>query len=182
MSTPPVTPSLSSTQLAEQLAAFGIGADYARQHRLRRLREPRRLVSIGPDVYDREQWLAPSAARAWSQMRAAAAADGVIVQPVSAFRSIAYQCGIIERKLARGLDLAMILAVSAAPGYSEHHSGRALDVTTPGSAVLEECFEATPAFAWLTANAARFGFTLSYPRGNRHAISYEPWHWCWRRA
>ena len=29
------------------------------------------------------------------------------------------------------------------------------------------------------ARAGDFGFALSYPRGNRHGIAYEPWHWCW---
>jgi D-alanyl-D-alanine carboxypeptidase len=71
-----------------------------------------------------------------------------------------------------------ILAVNTAPGFSEHHSGRALDLSTPGEAAAEESFESTSAFAWLCAHAARFGFVLSYPRDNPHGIVYEPWHWC----
>jgi len=74
-----------------------------------------------------------------------------------------------------------ILAVSAAPSYSEHHSEHAIDITSPGYAALEEEFERSPAFAWLQRRAGEFGFTLSYPRGNRHGIAYEPWHWCWSR-
>ncbi len=72
-----------------------------------------------------------------------------------------------------------ILSVSAAPGYSEHHTGRAVDLTTPGTRPLEEDFEATPAFEWLTGTAEDFGFRMSYPRNNRHGIAYEPWHWMW---
>ena len=75
-----------------------------------------------------------------------------------------------------------ILKVSAAPGYSEHHSGRVVDLTTPGYAPLEEEFEDSAAFAWLCRSAAEHGFYLSYPRGNPHGIAYEPWHWCWKRA
>jgi len=71
-----------------------------------------------------------------------------------------------------------ILRVSAAPGYSEHHSGRALDLTTPGFAPVEEEFERSDAFAWLRRRAADFRFRLSYPRDNVHGIAYEPWHWC----
>ena len=112
-------------------------------------------------------------------MRDTAAASGVDLQIVSAFRSAEYQLGIIQRKLDRGQSVEEILRVSAAPGYSEHHSGRALDLAAPGYAVLEEEFENSPAFAWLCDNARRFGFTLSYTRGNAHAIAYEPWHWCW---
>jgi len=102
----------------------------------------------------------------------------VELQIVSAFRSIEYQLGILQRKLDRGQTIAQILRVSAAPGYSEHHSGRALDITTPGFAALEEEFENSPAFAWLKKNGRRFGFRLSYPRRNPHGIAYEPWHWC----
>jgi len=164
--------------LIERAFALGVPRDYARRHRLRQIREPVRLVSIGLDIQQREQWLTPSAARAFTAMREAAARDEVELQVVSAFRSIAYQLGIIERKLQRGQTMDEILRVSAAPGYSEHHSGHALDLTAPGYAPVEEVFEQSGAFAWLSRNASRFGFGLSYPRGNRHGITYEPWHWC----
>ncbi|HET6633286.1 MAG TPA: M15 family metallopeptidase [Rhodanobacteraceae bacterium] len=166
--------------LAARLRRLGIPADYGRRHALRRVREPATLVAIGRDIHGREQQLAPRAARAFERMRDAAAADGVYLQVVSAYRSTDYQFGILERKLVRGLAIHEILAVSAAPGYSEHHSGRALDLTTPGFAPLEEEFERSPAFAWLSRHAGRYRFALSYPRGNRHGIAYEPWHWCWR--
>ena len=83
----------------------------------------------------------------------------------------------MQRKLDAGSDLTEILKVSAAPGYSEHHTGCAIDINTPGSATLEEEFENTSAFAWLTSNASHFGFLMSYPRNNKHQIAYEPWHW-----
>ncbi len=142
-------------------------------------REPARLVTIGSDIHGRTQWLQPRAARALAGMREAAANAGVELQIVSAFRSIEYQLGIVERKRARGLSIDEILRVSAAPGYSEHHTGRCVDFTTPGFEALEEEFERSSAFAWLQRNASRFGFVLSYPRGNVHGIAYEPWHWCW---
>ncbi|MEO6967541.1 MAG: M15 family metallopeptidase [Rhodanobacteraceae bacterium] len=165
--------------LIERAHALGVPRDYARARKLRRVREPSRLVCIGDDIHGRAQWLQPAAARARAAMRSAADRDGIELQVVSAFRSIEYQLGIIERKLQRGLTMDDILRVSAAPGYSEHHTGRALDFTTPGYAELEEVFEQSPAFAWLSSNAQRYGFALSYPRGNRHGIAYEPWHWCW---
>jgi len=112
-------------------------------------------------------------------MQVDALRDGVLLEAISGYRSHDYQLGIFERKLARGLSLEQILAVNAAPGYSEHHGGLALDIGTPGEPPAEESFEATPAFAWLHRRAGEFGFRLSYPRGNRHGIVYEPWHWCW---
>jgi D-alanyl-D-alanine carboxypeptidase len=165
--------------LLERAFALGVPRDYGRIRKLRMQREPAQLVPIGQDIHGRTQWLQPRAARALACLREAAAGKGVELQIVSAFRSIEYQLGIVERKLARGLSMDEILRVSAAPGYSEHHSGRCVDFTAPGMAPLEEEFERSPAFRWLQRNAARHGFTLSYPRGNVHGIAYEPWHWCW---
>jgi len=180
----PEPPALSSGRLqrSELFAAsrsLGVPDDYGRTRGLRRVREARALEHIGRDVQGRDQWLAPRAARAWERMRSAAAGDAIELNVISAFRAISYQLDLLRRKLARGQSIEQILRVSAAPGYSEHHSGRALDLTTPGFAPLEEAFEHSAAFAWLRVNAPRFGFRLSYPRGNRHGIVYEPWHWCW---
>ena len=98
---------------------------------------------------------------------------------VSGFRSIARQTEIIRGKVADGQSLAEILRRVAAPGYSEHHSGRALDIGTTEHIELDEEFANTAAFQWLNQHGAEFGFTLSYPRGNPHGIAFEPWHWCW---
>ncbi|WP_395681636.1 D-alanyl-D-alanine carboxypeptidase family protein [Dokdonella sp.] len=166
-------------EVLREARALGVPADYARIRQLVVVREPRHLACIGHDIHDRLQWLAPRAASAFARMRAAAGAEAIELQAVSAFRSADYQLGILKRKLEHGQSIEQILRVSAAPGYSEHHSGRALDLTTPGFAALEEEFEHSSAFAWLVANAPRFGFALSYPRGNPHGIAYEPWHWCW---
>ena len=139
--------------------------------------EPRELHSIGVDRSGRPMLLEQHAARAWTQMRARAAGDGVAIEPLSSFRSVAYQRGLIARKLKRGDMLEDILKVNAAPGFSEHHSGRAIDIGTPGVAPLDETFELSPAFAWLRAHASEFGFRMSYPRNNTLGVIYEPWHW-----
>ncbi|TAN07394.1 MAG: D-alanyl-D-alanine carboxypeptidase family protein [Rhodanobacteraceae bacterium] len=168
--------------LLERAFALGVPRDYGSARHLRPQREPAQLANIGTDIHGRTQWLQPRAARALARMREAAAQDRIDLQVVSAFRSIEYQLGIVERKLARGQAISEILRVSAAPGYSEHHTGRCVDFTTPGFAALEETFELSPAFAWLQRHAADYGFDLSYPRGNPHGIAYEPWHWCWHAA
>ena len=168
-----------SNRISDLLSSLGIPADYGQIHKLPLQTEACRLKSIGADIYKREQELLPEAADAWLAMRNEASKQGVELQPVSAFRSVEYQSGILQRKLDKGLKLKQILEVSAAPGYSEHHSGRALDITTPGYAVLEEEFEHSPAFEWLCEYAADFGFSLSFPRDNPHDVAYEPWHWAW---
>jgi D-alanyl-D-alanine carboxypeptidase len=70
--------------------------------------------------------------------------------------------------------------VSALPGFSEHHTGRAVDVGTPDSVPLDYGFQSTGAFAWLQSNAADFNFRLSYPADNSEGYVYEPWHWCYQ--
>ena len=159
---------------------LGIPGDYGQRHRLQFQREASNLRGIGLDVFGREQWMAPRAAAAWQRMRQGALRKGVELQAVSAWRSVDYQCGLLQRKLAKGLAIDAILQISAAPGYSEHHTGRAIDITSPGCTVLSEEFAHSPAFRWLQRHAAGFGFWLSFPRGNRHKLAFEPWHWCFR--
>ncbi|KAB7764608.1 M15 family metallopeptidase [Xanthomonas maliensis] len=171
---------LPVTTLQQQLAELGLeAAAYARATGLALQAEPSLLHAAGRDRYARPLWLSAGAARAWRALRHAAAGNGVVLEAISGYRSHDYQLGIFQRKFARGLALAQILAVNAAPGFSEHHSGDALDIGTPGEPPAETSFEATPAFVWLSAHAARFGFRLSYPRDNPHGIVYEPWHWRW---
>jgi len=167
-------------RLQERLEALGLDAGYAERSGLPLIAEPAWLALAGFDRYRRPLWLHADAARAWSRMRDAAFCDDVLLEAISGYRSHAYQLGIFERKRARGLGIDDILAVNAAPGYSEHHSGHALDIGTPGEPAAEESFEQTAAFAWLAANAPAYGFTMSYPRDNPHGIVYEPWHWCWQ--
>ncbi len=80
------------------------------------------------------------------------------------------------------MPIDKILTLSAPPGYSEHHTGCAIDINTPGCVATEEEFENTDAYRWLTEHAGRFGFTLSYPRDNALGFIYEPWHWCFQPA
>lgn len=164
-------------RLLERLRRVGLDEDYGEKVGLALVPEPVALAFAGFDRYRRPLWLSAGAARAWALMRRAADADGVVLEAISGYRSHDYQLGIFERKLSRGQDLRRILTVNAAPGYSQHHSGNALDIGAPGEAPAEESFENTSAFAWLTGNAADFGFTMSYPRDNPHGIVYEPWHW-----
>jgi LAS superfamily LD-carboxypeptidase LdcB len=159
--------------------ALGLGAsrDYAQTHQWTLQPEAPALTSAGTDVYGRALRLAPHAAAALRTMVVAASRDGVTLQAVSGFRSFAYQRRLLRRKLDRGVPLTAVLEVNALPGFSEHHSGCALDLTTPGVPAADTAFATTPAFAWLAAHADRFGFALSYPQGNARGIDFEPWHW-----
>ncbi|WP_058834262.1 M15 family metallopeptidase [Luteimonas abyssi] len=174
---------LSPHGLEARLAVLGLDADdYADDTGLALLPEPAWLDFAGYDRYRRPLWLDAATARAWARMRSAARADDIALEAISGYRSHDYQLGIFARKRARGQSVRDILAVNAAPGFSEHHTGRALDIGTPGEPSAEESFEATDAYAWLDAHAGTYGFVLSYPRDNPHGIVYEPWHWRYESA
>jgi len=177
----PYIPRVTKRDLNLLWHRLGIPSTVAERAAQRLHPEAPRLVSIGRAADDRRVLrLAPRAAAAWRRMQAAAAADGLTLVPLSAFRSIARQATIIRRKLAKGHTIESILRVSAVPGCSEHHTGRALDLGGSGHLILETTFARTREFRWLKRHAARFGFVLSYPPRNPQGISYEPWHWCWK--
>jgi D-alanyl-D-alanine carboxypeptidase len=67
----------------------------------------------------------------------------------------------------------------APPGHSEHQLGLAADITCDRAPYeLAEDFGNWPEGLWLAANAAKFGFVVSYPRGKEPITGYiyEPWH------
>ena len=162
---------------SELFADLGIPTNYGRDPRRPPHAEAQELEDVEPNIVGRMQRLAPSAARAWREMKAAALADEVELLLVSGFRSVRYQADLIRKKLAAGQDIESILKVNAAPGFSEHHTGRAVDVATPGSRPLTTEFETSRAFAWLRDHAPGHGFTMPYGRDNGYGFAYEPWHW-----
>lgn len=130
----------------------------------------------------------------------------------SAYRSYEIQCKVFVTKLEKEIVkssydtkkkedvLNAILQVntrSAKPGQSEHQLGTVVDLVTylpkyevedkPNSGyALEFEMQDTPEFRWLSENAQRFGFALSYPyskaidfnqQNPRTGYIYEPWHW-----
>jgi D-alanyl-D-alanine carboxypeptidase len=165
-------------RIRAMLGELGIAPELPRARKLRAFAEADRLAFAGLGTDGRDKFLVPAAAAAWQRMQRRARRDGTELLLVSAFRSYDFQIALIRDKLAKGRTLADVLGVNAPPGYSEHHTGRALDIGTPGCLPLEEAFENTDAFRWLQAHAKRFDFTMSYPRGNREGYVYEPWHWC----
>jgi zinc D-Ala-D-Ala carboxypeptidase len=164
----------------EALRVLGIPLDLVRQRNLPLCSEAPSLVVVEVDARGRELRLSPAAAEAWTKMKTAAAGQGVALHLISAFRSFDRQCDIVREKLAGGQSIAEVLSVSAPPGYSEHHTGRAVDIGASGDDPLEAAFEKSDAYAWLAANASEHGFHLSYPRGNPFGYRHEPWHWIHR--
>ena len=156
---------------------LGIPEDYVSSRKLPTYVEADDLVDVGPNLVGRMQRLTPAAAAKWQPMVEAAAGAGVRLLIVSGYRSFDYQADLIRNKLNSGQTIDEILQVSAAPGHSQHHTGNAIDIATPGSRPLTEEFEISDAFTWLSDNAKTFGFSMTYGKDNPYGLIYEPWHW-----
>lgn len=139
--------------------------------------KPEELKGITPDGRIR---LRKAAAEKFLAMQAAARAQGVILTPLSGYRSVKEQEYLFFRiKEQRNQNTEKRAEVSAPPGYSEHHTGYAIDIGDGRAPAtnLKVDFEQTAAFRWLKNNANQYSFTISFPPDNPQGVSYEPWHW-----
>ncbi len=139
---------------------------------------PARLVEI-PKRYLYSEWQTQRIeSRVWPYLEdllAEAQRDGITLYIKSAYRSFEEQRNTKSQYTVRyGEGTANTF--SADQGYSEHQLGTTVDFITTGLGGQLEGFENTDAYAWLQDNAHRFGFVLSYPKGNQYYI-FEPWHW-----
>ena len=132
--------------------------------------------SLGDEVEVEE-----TAYEAYLLLKAALAADGVYVDLDSAYRTVAEQQEIVVSFTEKyGEDY--VKQYVAVPGYSEHHTGLALDLylNIDGEDVyLNEDMEQYPEiWAKIHEKLADFGFILRYPAGGEAVTgySYEPWH------
>ncbi len=125
----------------------------------------------------------PTAVNALIEMFRGGIADGVSDWQVSAgYRSYSYQQKLMDDKVAaliRDNNLSREKAQQAAlktvapPGASEHHTGLAFDVTTPGTT-----FAGTPQAKWLAAHCHEYGYILRYQKHKEEITGYlaEAWH------
>lgn len=110
----------------------------------------------------------------------AARANGTPIEVVSGFRSHSQQQATFDYWVSVG-GYEQALRTSARAGHSEHQLGTTLDFTSAGGGAPWEYgdWAATPAGAWMAANAWRYGFLMSYPAGSfgQTGYDYEPWHY-----
>jgi D-alanyl-D-alanine carboxypeptidase len=115
---------------------------------------------------------------AYNKMSKDALKEGVRLKIIWAFRSSTLQRQQFEEaKIKHGKRGA--IRWLAPPGFSEHQTGWAIDIGDESDPDADDnpLFERTPAFKWLSRNAARYGFELSFPKNNWQGVGYEPWHW-----
>lgn len=140
---------------------------------------PEDLVELPTELTGgNQQRLREEAAEAVEAMFKAAQDDGVELQVISSFRSFDYQQRLYDNYRERyGADNTD--AMSARPGHSEHQTGLALDVDTPGGEhSLKTSFGETEAGQWLADHAHEYGLVVRYPEDQHDTtgFQYEPWH------
>ncbi|MCQ2575608.1 MAG: M15 family metallopeptidase [Treponema sp.] len=116
--------------------------------------------------------LRPEATQALKELGAAAKADGVTLTVSSTYRSYEYQDNLFNYWVSvDGLEEAE--RESARPGTSQHQLGMAMDF-----APVDDAFAETEAGKWVYKNAAKFGWSLSFPQDHEDVTGYrwESWH------
>jgi D-alanyl-D-alanine carboxypeptidase len=137
-------------------------------------------AELKPITSDGSIKLRANAAAKFKEMQASARASGVILVPISGFRSVSQQEYLFfQIKEQRAQVTTKRAEVSAPPGYSEHHTGYAIDIGDGNAPAtnLSQSFEKTSAYQWLAKNAPKYSFELSFTPDNLQGVSYEPWHW-----
>lgn len=104
----------------------------------------------------------------------AASSNGMPMEIISAYRSFNVQTALkTSYKIIYGSGANKF---SADQGYSEHQLGTTVDLTTPQLGTGFTKFETASVYKWMTDNAYKYGFILSYPKQNAY-YQFEPWHW-----
>lgn len=136
---------------------------------------PENMVTID-SKYGIQAQLEKTVYEAYLKMWEDASKEGLYLYIRSPYRSYTTQNNLYERYAAQdGYQEAD--TYSARPGYSEHQTGLAFDVTTKSTTL--GTFETTKEFRWLKENAYKYGFILRYPKGKENITGYvyESWHY-----
>ncbi|MFA7302220.1 MAG: M15 family metallopeptidase [Candidatus Paceibacterota bacterium] len=154
--------------LAKYSKVFFLSENYA----------PARLAVMPPEYqYDEKKrlQLVPEVLSYLQKMLDQAREEEVALYAHSAYRSFNTQ-EALKGQYAITYGPGTANTFSADQGYSEHQLGTTVDLITKGTNGQLSGFDKTPAYAWVVANAHRYGFVLSYPQKNAYYI-FEPWHW-----
>ncbi len=108
----------------------------------------------------------------------AAATAGAPLSLTSSYRSYSNQVETYNTWVRVNGSTAAADTVSARPGYSEHQTGLAFDLSAGGCSL--ECFRGSAQYQWMLTNAANYGFIERYPAGFESITGYSPEAWHWR--
>ena len=115
------------------------------------------------------------------ELKSALEQEQVYIELDSCYRSVAAQQELWDRwTREKGIDY--VRTYVAVPGYSEHHTGLALDICIKVNGELvyenEDMIAQREIFAKIHAKLADYGFILRYleNRDDITGYAYEPWH------
>ncbi len=136
---------------------------------------PEDLVHID-SYYGLDAYLDRDTYEAYTAMADQMMSEGIDVWITSAYRSYDSQVNIYNRYLATDPQ-EVVDTYSARPGFSDHQTGRVVDLIEPGGDLGS--FEYTDAKAWLDEHAYEYGFILRYPEDKEDITGYmyESWHY-----
>ncbi len=143
--------------------------------------EPADLVSISNKATATTKGLRlrEQAASSLGKMTKEAKKERINLTVLSAYRSFWSQQATFSMWVGSA-GLASAETFSARPGHSQHQLGTTVDFTSESVNLgLAKNFDQSKESKWLTENAYKFGFVVSYPEGKQSitGYSYEPWHY-----
>jgi zinc D-Ala-D-Ala carboxypeptidase len=142
---------------------------------------PKKVVSTSKAGLQSGFEVIPAVVDDLKAMHLASIDDGAEIAVRWAYRSYGEQQGAFAYWVRHSGEEAALKA-SARPGHSEHQMGTAIDFRSADSLKAPWDYDdwaTTKPGAWMGANAWRFGFVLSYPKGMeaQTCYAYEPWHY-----
>ena len=119
--------------------------------------------------------------QAYLKLKSSLELEGIYINLDSAQRTVSYQKKIMNEFIQKyGPDYAKNYV--ATPGYSEHHTGLALDLylKVDGVDVVEneDLMKHIEIWTKIHEKISDYGFILRFPEDKKHitGCSYEPWH------
>lgn len=143
--------------------------------------EDKVVLKEAANIYGDTYMVEEKALEQFEQLRAALLEEGIDIELDSVTRSVAEQQELWDNWMVEyGEDY--VHKYVAVPGYSEHHTGLAIDVCLEKDGKRiddnDDMIAERDIFAKVHAKLAEYGFILRYLEG-KDAItgySYEPWH------
>ena len=144
------------------------------------IEEEENLVLWGHDIYKRKIFISHRSRPYLFSLDSAAKSNDITLLIISGYRSYLKQAQIINNKLESGKPLSQILKENELPGYSQHHTGSAIDICTENDNTLAINFQYSREYKWLIKNAHLYNYYLSYSDTTTSNINFEPWHWYYK--
>ena len=131
---------------------------------------PNNLIEVNGLMINKEAY------QAFTTMKNDIEKEGLNIRIISAYRSYEYQDNLYNNYL-KNEKKEIVDTYSARAGYSEHHTGLAIDIDNKKLDFNK--FYLTKEFIWMQNNAYKYGFILRYPKDKENitGYSYEPWHY-----